>query len=80
MVYNNLKIATHPVSMHSMGLHYSPYSEGSMYYRGKEANGTAITFAGNAIHPGECFVYKVRFDINTHSSIAVHAENIFSGS
>ncbi|KAL8287598.1 hypothetical protein RQP46_003456 [Phenoliferia psychrophenolica] len=58
MVYNDLKIATHPVSMHSMGLHYSPISEGSMYYRGRDANGTAITYAGDAIHPGECFVYK----------------------
>ncbi|KAK4706048.1 hypothetical protein P7C70_g160, partial [Phenoliferia sp. Uapishka_3] len=58
MLYNDLQIATHPVSMHSMGLHYSPKSEGSMYYRGVDANGTAVSYSGDAIQPGECFVYK----------------------
>lgn len=58
MLYNDLQIASHPVSMHSMGLHYSPQSEGSDYYRGSDSNGTAIFYEGNAIQPGECFVYK----------------------
>lgn len=31
-----------------------------MYYRGSETNGTAISYGGDAIQPGECFVYKVR--------------------
>lgn len=58
MLYNDLQIAAHPVSMHSMGLHYSPMSEGADYYRGVDANGTAIFYNGSAIQTNECFVYK----------------------
>ncbi|OBT98548.1 hypothetical protein VE01_03637 [Pseudogymnoascus verrucosus] len=40
-------------SMHSMGLYYTKESEGSVYY-----NGTEAVTIGNAVPPGECFVYK----------------------
>lgn len=56
MLYNNL--TTQPISAHNMGLQYTPDSEGSNYYRGVDANGTTISYPGDAIQPGSCFVYK----------------------
>ena len=58
MVYNDLKAENHAISMHSMGLHYSPESEGSDYYRGSDENGTAVNYPGSAIAHHDCFVYK----------------------
>lgn len=39
--------------MHSMGLWYTKEDEGAIYW-----NGTNSVALGQAVPPGECFVYK----------------------
>lgn len=49
MVLNDLQSVPRPVSLHSMGLQYTPDSEGANYYRGSNPNGTAVSYKGDSI-------------------------------
>lgn len=57
LLYNNF--TNDSVSMHSMGLFYQKTSEGSDYYTiTNSTTGQAVQYVGDAIPPGECYVYK----------------------
>jgi hypothetical protein len=52
------KLSANYASMHSMGLAYSKDNEGSLYPNATIPGASPATSLGNAVPPGECFVYK----------------------
>jgi hypothetical protein len=64
-------------SMHSMGLFYTKDSEGSVYY-----NGSSSVTLGDAVPPGECFVYKWCVVRVSHGNLVLLTphDHVFTGS